>query len=113
MSATIPLPPRAALAPYELYTRAGGLPSNNTPAQVKPVGALLAALNQRLQGAWTAWRQRRRMHATRVALMQLNDATLRDIGFVRAEIESVAAEADGGVAATRARLLRHVGPIAH
>jgi uncharacterized protein YjiS (DUF1127 family) len=113
MSATIPLPPRAELAPYEPFARAWGLPSNNTPARLTPVGALLAALNRRVQAAWTAWCERRRMLATRLALMQLDDATLRDIGFVRAEIESVAAEADGGVAATRARLLGHAGPISH
>jgi len=106
MSGTIPLPARAASQPHELFARAWALQSI-TPTQPGGISALLAACRRGVRDALADWRDRRQIRATRLALMNLDDATLRDIGFVRSEVESVAAEAHGGVAATRARLLGH------
>jgi uncharacterized protein YjiS (DUF1127 family) len=111
MSATIPLPVRAELQRQALF--AAWIAQRSIPTQAGGAAAVLAACRRVLRDAWADWRERRRILATRRTLMNLDDATLRDIGFVRAEIESVAAEAHGGVAATRARLLGHGGPIGH
>jgi uncharacterized protein YjiS (DUF1127 family) len=112
MSGTIPLPARAALQPHELFARAWALQSI-TPTRPRGVSALLAACRRVVRDVLADWRDRRQIRATRLALMNLDDATLRDIGFVRAEIESVTAEAHGGIAATRARLLAQAGPPGH
>ena len=100
MSTTIPLPIAAARRPSELFDRASAAlpPAPSTP--------LLASAHRLLRDVWAGWRERRLRNATRCALLQLDDRTLRDIGIVRAEVESLAAEAHGGVAATRARLLK-------
>jgi uncharacterized protein YjiS (DUF1127 family) len=109
MSATIPLPTRAPLPPHQLFAPARAA---QPAALARPSGlaAFLAAWRRCVRDTWAGWRDRREIYATRVALMNLDDQTLRDIGFVRAEINSVAAEAHGGVAATRDRLLGHYGP---
>jgi uncharacterized protein YjiS (DUF1127 family) len=86
MSATIPLPVRADLRRQEPF--AAWVAQRSIPTQASAA-------------------------STRLALMNLDNATLRDIGFVRAEIESVAAEAHGAVALTRARLQGHAGSIGH
>ena len=114
MSATIPLTTRAELRPHELFAHAWAMQrSTPTPTQPRGVLVMLAALRRRLRVAWSAWRDRRAIRATRFALMNLDNATLRDLGFARAEINSVAAEMHGGVAVTRVRLLACSGPIAH
>ena len=111
MSATIPLPVRAELQRQELFSAWAVQRSIPTPAD--GVSALLAACRRVVRDVLADWRDRRHIRATRLALMNLDDATLRDIGFVRSEVESVAAEAHSGVAATRARLLPHGGSIGH
>ena len=73
------------------------------------------------RGAWPRWverlgvalrallrRHRRRVAARdlRAALRDLDDRTLRDLGFHRDEIASVVAELDGDAMATRVRTLR-------
>jgi len=111
MSATIPLPVRADPRPHDLLARAWAVqPSIGT--RPSALSSMLAALRRRLHVTLAAWRDWRQIRATRLALMNLDAATLRDIGIVRTEIDSLAAEAHGGVAATRARLLTRVGPIA-
>ena len=102
MSTTIPLPLAAARRPSELFDRA----SAALPPAPMPSTPLLASAHRLLRDVWAGWRERRLRNATRCALLQLDDCTLRDIGIVRAEVESLAAEAHGGVAATRARLLK-------
>jgi uncharacterized protein YjiS (DUF1127 family) len=91
MSNTTPLSPRAPL---------------QAQMSALPWAALVAAC----QNLLADWRDRRQIRATRLALMNLDDQTLRDIGFVRAEINSVAAESHGGVSATRDRLLARGTP---
>ncbi|HET9205047.1 MAG TPA: DUF1127 domain-containing protein [Burkholderiaceae bacterium] len=110
---TIPLSRRVPLQPHEMFSRAWAA---EPAAPARPSGLLatfVASARRRLRAVWADWRERRQIHATRVALMNLDDQTLRDIGFVRAEINSVAAEAYGGVATTRDRLLRSVGSSMH
>ena len=49
------------------------------------------------------WRHDREVRDTHVALMQLNDHTLRDLGLHRSEISSFAVEVHGDATWTRAR----------
>jgi uncharacterized protein YjiS (DUF1127 family) len=50
-----------------------------------------------------AWRNRRRMAATRLSLSSLSDRTLHDLGLARAEAGSIASELHGLVEAQRVR----------
>jgi uncharacterized protein YjiS (DUF1127 family) len=52
-----------------------------------------------------AWRERRRLAATRTELEQLDAATLRDLGMHRSEVGSVAAELHGFAVASRRQSL--------
>ena len=83
MSATIPLPVRAELRPHDMFGRAWAAPA---PIPTQPIGvaALLTACQRWLRDLRATWRDRRQIRATRLALMKLDDATLRDIGFARA-----------------------------
>lgn len=113
MSATIPLPVRpvrAELRPHEFFARASAAPRPMSLAPSRAAESAWSALQRWFSDACAAWRDRRQLRATRLALMNLDDATLRDIGFMRTEIDSVAAEVHGGVAATRSRLLAQIGP---
>jgi uncharacterized protein YjiS (DUF1127 family) len=109
MSTTIPLPLLARLRAHDLLGPARPAAPRATAAPNPDTNA--NPVLRRLRDAWRAWRRHRAQRATRHALLQLDDRTLRDIGIVRAEVESAAAEAHGGVAPTRSRLLRHVGPM--
>jgi uncharacterized protein YjiS (DUF1127 family) len=113
MSNTIPLPASAGRQPYDLLARAWvALPMQPMPAPAPHAASgLLASLMRMLSGVRAGWRAQRRRIATQRALLGLDDRTLRDIGIVRAEVESLAAEAHGVVAATRARMLRHALPL--
>ena len=51
--------------------------------------------------AWQRYRRRRDARAIYMALSDLDDRTLRDLGFHRSEIGSVAAEATGEAEPTR------------
>ena len=62
-------------------------------------GAIVAAAT-RIQGEWTRGQQDR---ATREALRNLDDHMLRDLGFDRSEISSVAAEVASRTDRTRVR----------
>lgn len=63
--------------------------------------AVVAFANQ----AWARHQVRRQARIAHDALRSLNDHTLRDLGFDRSEIASVAAEVTGGAARTRVRAL--------
>jgi uncharacterized protein YjiS (DUF1127 family) len=68
--------------------------------------AALAALRRLAAGIAKRWQDYRRHRETRAihdALVALDDRTLRDLGFHRCEIWSVAAEATGEAEWTRAR----------
>lgn len=54
-----------------------------------------------VRSALEAWRERRRIAATRLVLEQLDAATLRDLGLDRSEAASVAAELHGVAVASR------------
>ena len=110
---TIPLSPRPPLQPHQLFAMAWAAEPTVPAHRSGLLGTIVAAVCRRVRTALANWRDRRQIHATRVALMNLDDQTLRDIGFVRAEIHSVAAEAHGGVAATRDRMLASVRPSVH
>jgi uncharacterized protein YjiS (DUF1127 family) len=58
--------------------------------------------------AYARHRQRRQARATYAALQQLDDRTLRDLGFDRSEIRSVAAELTGEAEYTRVRASANV-----
>lgn len=112
MSTTVPLSVRAGLRPQPPFVPAWAL-QPPMPTHRRGARALLEVLRRRMRDALDSWRQRRQIRATRLALMNLDAATLRDIGIVRTEIDSQAVEAHGAVAATRARLLSRAGPMAH
>ena len=110
MSNTIPMSVATARRPHDPFARAWAAPPAvpmPAPASTTATG-LLSSLRRMLGDLLAGWRAQRRRIATQRALLGLDDRTLRDIGIVRAEVESLAAEAHGGVAATRARMLKHV-----
>ena len=61
-----------------------------------------------LQQFFAAWKRRRLARQTLIALHKLDARTLRDLGFDRSELVSVAAEVSGDAEGTRARLLTTV-----
>jgi uncharacterized protein YjiS (DUF1127 family) len=63
------------------------------------------AAPSRLRSVFAHMRRRWREAATRRALSELDEGTLRDIGMTRSEIGSVAAEAHHAVLPTRVRLV--------
>jgi len=74
------------------------------------IGEIIVALMQSLAAfarqSLARHRQRRRARNTYDALRQLDDRTLRDLGFDRSEIRSVVAEMTGEAERTRVRTLR-------
>lgn len=67
--------------------------SLHTPAPLsalRTVADALEGLSRRLRSAWAAHRERRVAAATFAALAGLDDRTLRDLGFHRSELQSVA-----------------------
>lgn len=79
-------------------------------ARARRVGELAAAAGHFLAGhlrrLLANYRQSRQTHATYRALSRLDARALRDIGFDRSEIRSVAAEAGGLAAVTRIQFLQ-------
>ena len=65
---------------------------------------VVAALRQCI----AEWKRRRLARQTLIALHELDAHTLRDLGFDRSELVSVAAEVSGDAEVTRARLLTAV-----
>ena len=58
-----------------------------------------------LQQFFATWKRRRLARQTLLALHKLDARTLRDLGFDRSELLSVAAEVSGDAEVTRARLM--------
>jgi uncharacterized protein YjiS (DUF1127 family) len=69
------------------------------------VEATLLAIGTAARRMYAKWKQRQQARATYVALSELDARTLRDLGFDRSEIRSVAAEVAGDADSTRARLV--------
>ena len=67
------------------------------------IATALAKVAAGVRDARAAFRRRREARVMRKGLHELDDRTLRDIGFTRSEIESVIAEATGGAEWTRLR----------
>ena len=65
-------------------------------------GAIVGAVASR---ARARYRQRQQARATYEALRQLDDRTLRDLGFDRSELRSVVAEVTGAAERTRVRAI--------
>lgn len=73
----------------------------HAPAQIfKATLGTVEAVARRMVASWQRQRQAR---ATYVALRDLDTRTLRDLGFDRSEIQSVAAEAAGQIDSSRTR----------
>ena len=70
------------------------------------IAAAIQALGAIVRRAYAQYRQRRAGRKTYQALSQLDDRALRDLGFARDELMSVAAETAGQVERTRVRALR-------
>ena len=66
-------------------------------------GGIVTVIAAWLVAAWRDWQRQRDRFATRRTLESLSDATLRDIGLSRSEIDSVAAELVGQAETTRRR----------
>ena len=71
----------------------------------KAIVAIFRSIGSIARLAYARHRQRRQARATYDALRHLDDRMLRDLGFDRSEITSVAAEVAGTAARTRVRLL--------
>ena len=67
------------------------------------IATALAKVAAGVREARAAFRRGREARVMRRGLHELDDRTLRDIGFTRSEIESVVAEATGGAEWTRLR----------
>jgi uncharacterized protein YjiS (DUF1127 family) len=74
------------------------------------LGAIIVAMIQAaatsVRRAYARYRQRREIDAIYDLLRQIDDRTLRDIGFHRSELRSVAAELSGETECTRVRTSR-------
>jgi uncharacterized protein YjiS (DUF1127 family) len=70
------------------------------------VSATLQAVGDFVRQTITRWRRRQHARATYLALRALDRHVLRDLGFHRSELMSVAAEVAGVADCTRARLDR-------
>ena len=69
------------------------------------IAAAMQAAGAIVRQAYARYRQRRQAGAFYDALRQLDDHTLRDLGFDRSELGSVAAEASGQAEHTRLRVV--------
>ena len=92
----------ASCAPssYELYHAAQ---ARRSAMQAELIRKGCRALLKIAGHAWKRYRQRRKTRAICDALYVLDDRTLRDLGFHRSEISSLAAEATGEAERTRVR----------
>jgi uncharacterized protein YjiS (DUF1127 family) len=85
---------RKTIMDHSLATRTAATPRT---------GGIIAAIAAWLVAAWRDWQRQRDREAVRRTLDSLSDATLRDLGFSRGELGSVAAELVGQAETTRRR----------
>lgn len=97
------LPAAARVDPSEKLSQFVDAPHRASFAQIARAFADLAA--DALRGAVARWRAGRMERATRAALAQLDDRTLRDLGMHRSELGSVAAELAREADVSRRRVL--------
>ena len=95
--------PHEFLFSVELYHRARAARSNQLRQIVK---AALRAVGDVVRRMAIRWKRQQRARATYAALRSLDACILRDLGFHRSELMSVAAEVAGMAESTRARLLQ-------
>jgi uncharacterized protein YjiS (DUF1127 family) len=95
--------PHVLLDSVELYHLAR---ANRSYQLREIVGAALQAVGDFARQMVTRWRRQQRARATYLALRGLDSRMLRDLGFHRSELMSVAAEFAGVADHTRARLHR-------
>lgn len=100
------LPPRRTdrVSPAAVL-RDEGLATSAARLFARALGRLAEAADRRAR----QWAQARQLRRTEHALRELDSRTLRDIGFTRVEVSSVAAEAAGLVEASRIRVWRDAG----
>jgi uncharacterized protein YjiS (DUF1127 family) len=79
-------------------------PARIVPGRAGPWQAI-AGLAAAMRHALTAWRRHRAARATEVALHELDDRALRDLGLDPSEIRSVASEVAGLADPTRAHAM--------
>jgi uncharacterized protein YjiS (DUF1127 family) len=87
---------------YDLHWEARALRSF---ALGEVIIAMIRSVVAVVRGVYAHLQQRRQARAIEDALRELDDHTLRDLGFDRGEIASVAAEATGDAERTRVRVL--------
>lgn len=66
----------------------------------------LQAVADLLRRHRAAWRRQAQARQTHLALRELDERSLRDLGFDRSELGSLAAEIDGQAGPTRVRVLQ-------
>lgn len=87
----------------DLYHRARA----NRSYQLAEIGkAMLQAVGDHVRRMVARWKRQQQARATYIALRALDGHILRDLGFHRSELMSVAAEVAGVADSTRARLGR-------
>ena len=95
--------PHVLLDSVELYHLAR---ANRSYKLREIVEAMLQAIGDFARQMVTRWNRQQRARATYLALRDLDSRMLRDLGFHRSELMSVAAEVAGVADYTRARLDR-------
>ena len=94
--------PHALLSSVELYHPARAHRSYQLREIVK---ATLQAVGDVVRRMATRWKHEQRARATYASLRSLDARVLRDLGFHRSELMSVAAEVAGMAESTRSRLV--------
>ena len=106
--AEVGAPAASAAASFYELRRAARIERAFSLAEI--IAEMLWAVGAFARQAYVRYRQRREASALRDTLRQLDDRMLRDLGFDRDEISSVAAEFTGQAESTRLRVLLSPNP---